>query len=329
MRIFNKKNNKEVLTNQEMSATIELVEKPVTEESEEYYSCINYGVTHIEKKIDEFLDEEVKVSKSIQDIQYTYSQISVIQDMINRLNSNFNDFGQYVNNINGVMKRSETAISQADDKMNTLSDKLNGTCDQLDLFAESFHSLENNFNDIKEMSKSITGIAKNTNLLALNASIEAARAGEFGRGFAVVADEIRKLSSATTDLVHGIDENIMKLYESISMLSNQIVSTKEAIQGNFEYALNVQKDFKQVTDCTYEVKDFSEQIVTGIEQTSAEISGAATGVGSVAEIVDSVGDKLDNLNMRMSKRSTIICNITDFLQQINNLSGEKMTEGKE
>jgi len=323
MKLFNKKAN-DFDNKEEINLKAVQSESSSVDDSNSYYKYINYGVVHIENKIDEFLDEEVKVSESIKDIQYTYSQIGKVQEMINHLNSDFNDFGQYVNNINDVMNRSETAIQQADDKMSTLSNKLNGTCNQLDLFTDSFHSLEDNFNHIKEMSKNITGIAKNTNLLALNASIEAARAGDAGRGFAVVADEIRKLSAATTKLVHGIDENIMNLYGSINSLSSQIVMTKEAIQDNFEYALNVQKDFKQVTDCTYEVKDFSEQIITGIEQTSSEINGAATGVGSVAQLVDSVGDKLDNLNLRMSKRSTIICNITDFLQQIGNLSEEKL-----
>jgi methyl-accepting chemotaxis protein len=291
-----------------------------TNEEKNYFKHINYGVLHIEKKIEEFMEEEVKVSKSVKDIQYTYSQIGKIQEMINNLNENFNDFGRYANKINGVMDRSDTAIQQADDKMSTLAGKLNGTFSQLDSFTDAFHTLETNFNNIKEMSNNITGIAKNTNLLALNASIEAARAGEAGRGFAVVADEIRKLSSSTTNLVRGIDESIRNLYESINSLSHEIQNTKSAIQDNFEYALNVQNDFQQVTDCTNEVKAFSEQIITGIEKTSSEINGAATGVGSVAEIVDSVGNKLDNLNIRMSQRSTIICNITDFLQQIDNLS---------
>lgn len=324
MRIFKKAKEKLLLTNEENGVTVEQRENAIEVETSNYYKYINFGVSHIESKIDEFLDEEVKVSESIQDIEYTYSQIGKVQEMINHLKSDFQDFGQYVHNINGVMSRSEVATLQADGKMSTLSNKMNATCAQLDQFSQSFHSLENNFNDIKEMSKSITGIAKNTNLLALNASIEAARAGEAGRGFAVVADEIRKLSATTTKLVHGIDENIMNLYQSINSLSNQIVMTKEAIQDNFEYALNVQKDFKLVTDCTNEVKDFSVQIISGIEQTSAEINGAATGVGSVAEVVDSVGEKLESLNLRMSKRSTIICNITDFLQQINYLSKDKM-----
>jgi methyl-accepting chemotaxis protein len=137
---------------------------------------------------------------------------------------------------------------------------------------------------------------------ALNASIEAARAGEAGRGFSVVAGEIRKLSSSTTELVSGIDGSVKTLYSSIELLREEIENTKIAISENFEYAQNIQENFKQVTDCTVEVKDFSKHIITGIEYASSEINGAATGVGSVAEFVDSFGDKLNKLNLRMSKR---------------------------
>jgi methyl-accepting chemotaxis protein len=302
------------------------VEEVASKNADDYHKHINYGVLHIEKKFGEFMEEEVQVTKSVQDIQNTYLHINNIQDMISSLDANFNDFSQYANKINGVMNRSDEAVKQADDKMGNLANKLNGTCNQLELFTDAFHTLEDNFTNIKEMSNNITGIAKNTNLLALNASIEAARAGEAGRGFAVVADEIRKLSSSTTELVSGIDENIKNLYQSIDLLRAEIENTKAAIRDNYEYAENVKNDFKQVTDCTSEVKDFSKHIITGIEKTSSELNGAATGVGSVAEIVTSMGDKLEKLKLRMSKRSIIISNITDFLQQIENLLTDSLNK---
>jgi methyl-accepting chemotaxis protein len=280
---------------------------------------INYGLLHIEKKLNEFMEEEVKVTQTVQDISNTYGKINNIQKMLSNLDSNFNDFSQYANKIDVVMNHSDDAVKQADDRMGTLAEKLDGTCIQLNSINEAFHTLENNFKNIQEMSGDITNIASSTNLLALNASIEAARAGEAGRGFAVVAEEIRKLSASTAQLVSGIDNSVKSLYESIDSLRGEIDSTKNSIRDNFEYAKNVQNDFKQVTDCTQEVKDFSSHIITGIERTSAEINGAATGVGSVAEIVTSLGDKLDNLNLRMSKRSVLICNVTEFLQQLENM----------
>lgn len=292
------------------------------------YEHINYGILHIEKKFQAFMDEEVKVTKSLEDIENTYSQISNVQNMINRLNNNVNEFNQDANKINGVMNRSDLAVKQADDRMSTLSNKLNGTCTQLQLFTKAFHTLESNFANINEMSRNITDIANSTNLLALNASIEAARAGEYGKGFSVVAEEIRKLSLSTTQLVSGIDESVKNLYGSIDELRGEIENTQTTIRDNFEYAQNVKKDFKQVTDCTNEAKEFSKRIITGIDKTSSEINGAATGVGSVAEVVNSLGEKINDLKMRMSKRATIICNITDFLQQIENMLVDSLKRNK-
>lgn len=317
---FGQKNNQ----NEEENVNNEQNNKINTEKVTNYDKYANYGILHIEKKFGEFMDEEVKVTQSINEIDNTYSKINTIQNVLNNIDANFNDFSQYANKINDVMNRSDSAVKQADNKMSTLADKINSTCSQLDSITDAFHELENNSRNIQNMSNSITDIASNTNLLALNASIEAARAGEAGRGFAVVADEIRKLSLSTTELVNGIDSSIKELYGSIDSLRNEIRDSRTAINDNYEYAQSVQKDFKQVTDCTIEAKDFSQHIIKGIEHTSSEINGAVTGVDSVTAIVNSLGNKLENLNLRMSTRSIIICDIINFMQQIENLLADSI-----
>lgn len=324
------KSNKAKVDNLKEEANLKLEHKEIldAEKSINYDKYVNYGVSHIEKKFSEFMDEEVKVTQAIQEIDNTYSKFTNIQNTINSLDSNFNDFSQYANKINGVMNRSEVAVKQADDKMGALAEKINGTCSQLDLITEAFHNLENNFNNIQDMSNKITDIAGSTNLLALNASIEAARAGEAGRGFSVVAEEIRKLSASTTELVTGIDKTVKNLYDSIDSVRGEIAHSKTAIIDNYEYAQNVQNDFKQVTDCTDEVKEFSKHIITGIEHASSEINGAATGVGSVAELVTSFGEKLKKLNLIISKRSILICDVTNFLHQIENMLSDSLNKNK-
>ncbi|MNC33123.1 Methyl-accepting chemotaxis protein 3 [compost metagenome] len=223
------------------------------------------------------------------------------------------------------MNETGAAVLQADQKMGILSDKLDGTREQLHSITDAFQTLELSFGHIKQMAAGITEVASSTNLLALNASIEAARAGEAGKGFAVVAEEIRKLSNSTGKLVTGIDDSVKALYQSIDSLKERISQTTSAIQDNYQYAQNVQQDFKQVTDCTVEAKSFTSHIITGIERTSSEINGAASGVGSVTALVGALGSKLEQLNMRLSKRSIIICSITDFLQQMENMLTDSLS----
>ncbi|MDF2937009.1 MAG: chemotaxis protein [Paenibacillaceae bacterium] len=316
---------------EEVAVALEPVEKlaaapaPVRQEEPSCDRELQYGILHIEKKLGEFMDEEVLVTQSIQEIGTTYSRINGIQDMITNLDANFNEFRQYVREIDGVMNETDAAVLQADRKMGILSDKLNGTREQLYSIADAFQTLEESFGHIKEMAAGITEVASSTNLLALNASIEAARAGEAGKGFAVVADEIRKLSSSTGKLVTGIDNSVKALYRSIDSLKERIQQTTAIIQDNYQYAQNVQQDFKQVTDSTLEAKSFTNHIITGIERTSSEINGAASGVGSVTALVGALGNKLEQLNMRLSKRSIIICSITDFLQQMENMLADSLS----
>ncbi|MDF2909069.1 MAG: chemotaxis protein, partial [Herbinix sp.] len=55
---------------------------------------------------------------------------------------------------------------------------------------------------------------------------------------------------------------------------------------------------------------------------SARMNGAAEGMGSVSDVVVSFGEKIDNLNVKMSKKSSIICSVIDFLQQMENMLAE-------
>ncbi|MDF2869284.1 MAG: chemotaxis protein [Anaerocolumna sp.] len=86
--------------------------------------------------------------------------------------------------------------------------------------------------------------------------------------------------------------------------------------------------FVQASECTDEVKNFSKQITTGIENTSRDINGTAKGVHSIVSLISSFGDKLANLNIKMSKKSIIICVIIDFLQQLENMLKDAMKEEK-
>lgn len=289
-----------------------------------YDKQLHFGVLYIEEKIEELMKEEVEISQYLEELNDTYSEIGRISGVITNINQGLTSFSKSANNINDIMRRSDEVVENTNESVNTLSGKMQGINIQLDSISAVFKTVEHDFSNIKEKSDGITGIASRTNLLALNASIEAARAGEAGRGFAVVAENIRELSAATTELVSGIQNSVSALYQSINNVNKEINLTKKTTLENVNFVNEVQKSFEQVTECTKEVKDFSKQIIDGIDNTSSEMNGAAKGVHSIASIVDSFGEKIHGLNKKMSIKSIVVCTIIDFLQQMENMLAETL-----
>ncbi|MBU4440137.1 MAG: chemotaxis protein [Firmicutes bacterium] len=280
---------------------------------------IQFGVKHIEEKIELLMQEEVEVSNYMDDVAHTYSQITNISEMTTNINDDFKNFSSYANQINDVIDSSDVVISQTEINVTELADNILYTNQQLDTIAEVFQQLERDFSNIKNMSNGINGIAMQSNLLAFNASIEAERAGEAGRAFAVVAQQMRILSTSTKEMVDGIDDSVKALFKSIKDVNSEIQASKSTSVTNLKKVNDVKKNIEQVNECTDEVKNFSKQIIKDIDTTSDRINGAAEGFGAISAVVDSFGEKIENLNEKMSKKSSIICSVIDFLQQMENM----------
>lgn len=280
---------------------------------------IQFGIKHIEEKIELLMQEEVEVSNYLDDVAHTYMQITNISEMTTNINDDFKNFSSYANQINEVIASSDTVIKQTATNVTELADNILHTNEQLDTIANVFQQLEKDFANIKNMSNGINGIAMQSNLLAFNASIEAERAGAAGRAFAVVAQQMRVLSTSTKELVDGIDDSVKVLFKSIKDVNAEIRASKSASITNLQKVDAFKSNIEQVNECTDEVKNFSKQIIKGIDATSERINGAAEGFGAISQVVDSFGEKIENLNTKMSKKSSIICSVIDFLQQIENM----------
>ena len=283
---------------------------------------LQFGVLHIEERIEQLMQEEVEVSQYMDDVKNTYNQITRINDMITNINDDFKSFNSYANQINDIVDHSDTVIVKTKHNVADMAGRIQDTNQQLDSVVNVFHHLERDFENIKNMSAGIIGIATKTNLLALNASIEAARAGEAGRGFSVIAEQIRELSLSTKGLVDGIDHSIKALLESINKVKAEIQTSILTSSENYQKVMDVQNNIAQVNECTEDVKNFSKQIIDGLDKTSDKINGAAKGIGSISDVVVDFGDKIENLNDKMSNISTILCGVINFLQQMENMLGE-------
>ena len=283
-----------------------------------------YGVNYLVERMAALNKEEVGISEYVEAMTQTYRDIGQVNKNINQLNDEFSGLGRYAQNITEIMDRSDEVVDKTHKDVQSLTDKMDEINQQLSKITSEFQILEENFGKIRKMSDGITGIASRTNLLALNASIEAARAGEAGRGFSVVAENIRELSSATTELVGGINESISALYKSIDSVNQAIDATKGKTAENAAFVDGVQQSFQEVADCTKEVRDYSGKIITGIETTSNAVNDAASGADSIAGVVASFKEHIQELKGMLSKKTLISCSMVDFLQMMENMLKDRL-----
>jgi methyl-accepting chemotaxis protein len=316
VNLFKKNKKENLVTPKEAEVSVPIKVDYTMEKS------LQFGVLHIEEKIEQLMEEDLEASKYMDEVKHTYTQITRINEMIININDDFKNFNSYANQINEIVSQSDRVIDETKSNVSVMADTIETTNQQLASIVKVFQLLERDFEHIKNMSAGIIGIAAKTNMLALNASIEAARAGEAGKGFSVIAEQVRELSQSTKGLVDGIDGSIQALLESINNVKVEIQASILTSSENFQNVAKVQDNIQQVSECTENVKNFSIQIIDGIETTSTRMNGAAKGIGSISDVVNDFGDKIDNLNETMSKKSSILCGVVNFLQQMENMLKE-------
>ena len=270
----------------------------------------NENVTSVSAAMEELAASMQEVSATLEQIVDGSSDIySKIQKMAKRAENGaelVEDIKVKAQNIRKNTVESKTAATQIIAKIRSM----------LEEAVEESRSVE----QINALTGDILDITGQTNLLALNASIEAARAGEAGKGFAVVADEIRiladsskhaanniqnisamvttaveRLAQNAEDMLHFIDEDVMKDYDGFVEVANYYQEDAE----------RVNEILTEFAGSTSEVEAIMEQMNSGISNISSTVDESAKGVANAAENAGSLVEAMVHIQQETENNQSI------------------------
>jgi Methyl-accepting chemotaxis protein len=276
------------------------------------------------------------VSSAIQEV--AKSSTNQASDIMN-INGAFDDFGQSIEHIVGLVGDFDKRARNIERKSNEGSGNISLLLSSIDKLNDRFmnvgnkvQGLEGSIKRINDITNLINSIAEQTNLLALNAAIEAARAGEAGRGFSVVADEIRTLAEQSK----ASSEDINQLIGNISVESGEVAADMDIanseMQDQTQIINKVASSFKEIIEDIQKLMpevdkvnssvaeaDSRKDTITGnLESSSAsaqEVSasseeiaslseGLSTSTGEVAQAAKKLSSMMDSLKEMLNKFKT-------------------------
>lgn len=279
---------------------------------------------NVNRKIDESNENACNVSAameemsaSMQEISATLGQLATgsdnVLDEIKVMTNQVNDGVDLVVDIKGRAKEMHQSTVESKESAGKVMLDVRKT---LETAVEESHSVI----QINELTKEILNITSQTNLLALNASIEAARAGEAGKGFAVVADEIRvladnsrdtansiqsisvqvtgaveRLAKNAEDMLHFIDEKVMKDYDSF-------VDVVEQYEKDADSVNDILTDFAQNTN---DINDTIQTMNVGINDIATAVDESAKGISNVADNAVSLVESITHIHQETENNQEI------------------------
>lgn len=186
------------------------------------------------------------------------------------------DISASANNVTDSMNKVASATAELSSSIDEISIRMQKSSDITHRAVQeaqdsnaTIEELKNSAERIDDVIKLIESIADQTNLLALNATIEAARAGEAGRGFAVVAEEVKKLSTRTSGATQDIAAQVELMKNSSQDSVNAMIKIQDSVHGIDEIISSVAESISEQKLAT---NDIAESMHEASEETTVVAS---------------------------------------------------------
>ncbi len=201
-------------------------------------------------------------------------------------------------NLSGIIVTMNGLVEEALAMIDQISQNARSGEHSLAVMGESMGNIRKSSQEMSGVIEIINDISDKINLLSLNAAIEAARAGEAGRGFAVVADEISKLADQTTSSIKNISELIRTNEKEIAVGNQNVSATVGKINdiiediGRIVEKITVISDQmtqqtvanQTVNENAEKVKERSQQITIAMTEQKGAIEEISRTIGSINEL---------------------------------------------
>ncbi|GMB95642.1 methyl-accepting chemotaxis protein [Helicobacter sp. NHP22-001] len=288
---------------------------------------IGDGINHFVESIQGFFNDIKANSSNTSGVAQTLhttikSALAGMQrrsEMLQQIQDRSNDIGNVVTQNAQEAEESRKNIAEVQESIRTSDKAITNLFNQI---TEASHTEEDLAGKVEQLSKNadsvksilhiINDIADQTNLLALNAAIEAARAGEHGRGFAVVADEVRNLAARTQKSLAEINSTIGVIVQEINDVSSQMNLNSKKIEQLSGVSLEVQKQFKDMSEsldgvvgrvgASIENIIGTKKDIDNINQDFAEIEVINQKTAKEANIIIEAANSLSNATIELSSK---------------------------